>query len=135
MRASLLTRAASVAAVAALAATGAIAATGAAGASTHVKRLPTHLSITTIPAIEPPATQVTVITGHLGTAGFPLRDETVFLDRKSGIFFIDVAHERTDRSGLVAFVVNPRKPTQYVLVFKGSVNFARSHSAIVTVQP
>jgi hypothetical protein len=135
MRASLLTRAASLAAAAAIATTGAVAATGGAGASTHVKRLPTHLSITTIPAIEPPATQVTVITGHLGTAGFPLRDETVFLDRKSGLFFVDVAHERTDKSGLVAFVVNPKKTTQYVLVFKGSVNFSPSHSAIVTVQP
>jgi hypothetical protein len=135
MRASLLTRAASLAAAAAIATTGAIAATSGAGATTHVKRIPTHLSITTIPAIEPPATQVTVITGHLGTAGFPLRDETVYLDRKSGIFFIPIAHERTDKSGLVAFVVNPPKATQYVLVFKGSVNFAPSHSEIVTVQP
>jgi len=135
MRASLLTRAASLAAAAALATTGAIAATSAAGASAHVKRLPTHLSITTIPAIEPPAMQVTVITGHLGSGGFPLRNETVFLDRRSGIFFVDIAHEKTDKSGRVAFVVNPPKVTQYVLVFKGSANFSRSHSEIVTVQP
>jgi hypothetical protein len=134
MRASLLTRAASLAAAAALATTGAIAATNAAGATTQVKRLPTHLSITTIPAIAPPNTSVTVITGHLGTGRFTLRDETVYLDRKSGIFFVDVAHERTDRSGLVAFVVNPPKATQYVLVFKGTVNFSPSHSEIVTVQ-
>jgi hypothetical protein len=135
MRASLLTRAASLAAAAALATTGAIAATGAAGATTHVKRLPTHLTITKIPAIEPPATPVTVITGHLGSGRFPLRNETVYLDRKVGIFFRDVAHEKTDKSGLVAFVVNPPKTAQYVLVFKGSVNFSPSHSDIVTVQP
>jgi hypothetical protein len=135
MRASLLTRVGSLAAVAAIATTGAIAATGAAGATTHVKRLPTHLSIVTIPAIEPPATQVTVITGHLGSGKFALRDEQVFLDRKNGIFFVDVAHEKTDKAGLVAFVVNPQKTAQYVLVFKGSVNFSPSHSAVVTVQP
>src|SRR5215469_3124294 len=126
MRASLLTRAGSLAAAAVIATTGAMATVGAAGATTQVRRLPTHLSWLA----------GTVILGKLTSEGFPLRDKIVFLDRKSGIFLIQVAHRYTDRHGAVAFIVGPlKKVTQYVLVYKGSVNFAPSHSRFVTVRP
>jgi hypothetical protein len=131
MRASLLTRAGSIAAAAAIATTGALATAGAAGAATnHVKRLPTHLSIAKIPA---PHDHV-VIVGRLTSFKRPLRDEVVYLDRKSGIFLVQVAHEKSDKFGAVAFIVDPAKTTQYVLVFKGSVNFSPSHSTFVTVK-
>jgi len=132
MRASLLTRAGSLAAAAVIATTGAMATAGAAGAATHVRRLPTHLSVAKIPASH----DRTVILGRLTSETFPLRGKTVFLDRKSGIFLIQVAHRYTDKNGRVAFVVGPpKKPTQYVLVFKGNRNFSPSHSRFVTVTP
>ena len=130
MRASLLTRAGSIAAAAAIATTGALATAGAAGAAPAVKRLPTHLSIAKIPA---PHDHV-VIVGRLTSFKRPLRDEVVYLDRKAGIFLVQVAHEKTDKFGAVAFIVDPPKTTQYVLVFKGSVNFSPSHSTFVTVR-
>jgi len=132
MRASLLTRIGSIAAAAAIATTGAMVTAGAAGAATtNVKRLPTHLSIAKVPAPH----DHTVIVGRLTSFKHPLRDKVVYLDRKAGIFLVQVAHERTDKFGAVAFIVDPPKTTQYVLVFKGSVNFSPSHSAFVTVRP
>jgi hypothetical protein len=131
MRASLLTRVGSVAAAAAIATTGALATAGAAGASTTVKRLPTHLSVAKVPAPH----DHTVIVGRLTSFKRPLRDEVVYLDRKHGIFLVQVAHEKTDKFGAVAFIVDPPKRTEYVLVFKGSVNFSPSHSSFVTVRP
>jgi Rieske Fe-S protein len=130
MRASLLTRAGSIAAAAAIATTGALATAGAAGAAPAVKRLPTHLSIAKIPA---PHDHV-VIVGRLTSFKHPLRNEVVYLDRKAGIFLVQVAHEKTNKSGAVAFIVDPPKTTQYVLVFKGSANFSPSHSTFVTVR-
>jgi hypothetical protein len=130
MRASLLTRVGSVAAAAAIATTGALATAGAAGAATTVKRLPTHLSVAKVPAPH----DHTVILGRLTSFKRPLRDEVVYLDRKHGIFLIQVAHEKTDKFGAVAFIVDPPKTTEYVLVFKGSVNFSPSHSSFVTVR-
>ncbi len=130
MRASLLTRVGSIAAAAAIATTGALATAGAAGATAHVKRLPTHLSIAKIPA---PHDHV-VIVGRLTSFKRPLRHEVVYLDRRAGIFLVQVAHEKTDRFGAVAFIVDPPKTTQYVLVFKGTVNFSPSHSSFVTVR-
>ena len=130
MRASLLTRAGSVAAAAAIATSGALATAGAAGAAPAVKRLPTHLSIAKIPA---PHDHV-VIVGRLTSFKRPLRDEVVYLDRRAGIFLVQVAREKTDKHGAVAFIVDPPKTTQYVLVFKGSVNFSPSHSTFVTVR-
>jgi Rieske Fe-S protein len=125
-----LTRAGSVAAAAAIATTGALATAGAAGAAPAVKRLPTHLSIAKIPA---PHDHV-VIVGRLTSFKHPLRNEVVYLDRKAGIFLRQVAHERTNKFGAVAFIVDPPKTTQYVLVFKGSANFSPSHSTFVTVR-
>ena len=131
MRASLLTRAGSLAAAAVIATTGAMATAGAAGATTQARRLPTHLSVTTVPASH----DRTVILGKLTSEGFPLRNKIVFLDRKSGIFLIQVAHRYTDRHGAVAFIVGPlKKATQYVLVYKGNANFAPSHSRFVTAR-
>ncbi len=136
MRASLITRAASLAAAGVIATTGAMAAAGAAGASTaHVKRLPTHLSIATKPAVEHHR-HVTVIAGRLTTKhDIPLPGQIVFLDRltpKHG--FVTVGHERTGGFGGVAFVVSPKVPTAFVLVFKGTPKLRSSHSRIVIVK-
>jgi hypothetical protein len=135
MRASLLTRIGSLAAAAAIATTGAMAATGAAGAATSVKRLPTTLTAAAIPGQTPKHHHFTAIIGRLTSHKVPLRHEVVFLDRKHGIFLVQVAHHRTDKFGAVAFIVAPAKTTQYVLVFKGTRNFAPSHSKFVTARP
>jgi hypothetical protein len=134
MRGSLLTRVGSLAAAAAIATTGAMATAGMAGASTP-SRLHTNLSAqATIPATLHHH-HVTVILGHLSSHKSPLRGEVVYLDRKSGIFLIQVSHEVTDKIGDVVFIVAPKKATEYVLVFKGTKNFAPSHSKFVTARP
>jgi hypothetical protein len=133
MRGSLLTRVGSLAAAAAIATTGAMATAGMAGATTP-SRLHTSLSARTIPATLHHH-HVTVILGHLSSHKSPLRGEVVYLDRKSGIFLIQVSHEVTDKIGDVVFIVAPKKATEYVLVFKGTKNFAPSHSKFVTARP
>jgi hypothetical protein len=135
MRASLLTRIGSIAAAAAIATTGALATAGAAGAAPAVKRLPTTLTAAAIPGQTPKHHHFTAIVGRLTSHKVPLRGEVVFLDRKHGIFLVQVAHHKTDKFGAVAFIVTPSKTTQYVLVFKGTKNFAPSHSKFVTARP
>ena len=134
MRASLLTRIGSIAAAAAIATTGALATAGAAGAAPAVKRLPTTLTAAAIPG-QVHHHHFTAIVGRLTSHRVPLRGEVVFLDRKHGIFLVQVAHHKTDKFGAVAFIVTPSKTTQYVLVFKGTKNFAPSHSKFVTARP
>jgi len=135
MRASMLTRAGSVAAAAAIAATGAIATAGAAGAATHpARRLPTHLSIVKLRAVAHHQ-HLTVIAGRLTSFRFPLRGQEVLLDRRTpGSGWIVAGHERTGRFGDVAFVVSPKVTARYALVFAGTGNFRASQSRVVTVQ-
>ncbi len=136
MRASLLTRAGSLAAAAVIATTGAMAASGAAGAAPeHPRRLPTHLSIATKRAVEH-RRHVTLIAGRLNTVrNISLPGRLVFLDRvvNAHKLFI-VGHERTGRFGGVAFVVNPKVTAHYVLVFEGTPLLHSSHSRVVTVK-
>jgi hypothetical protein len=136
MRASLITRAGSLAAAAVIATTGAMATAGAAGAATaHVKRLPTHLSIATKPAVEHHK-HVTLIAGRLSTKdNVSLPGRLVFLDRltaKHGL--VTVGHERTGTFGRVVFVVSPKVRTAFVLVFRGTPRLHSSHSRIVIVK-
>jgi hypothetical protein len=133
MRASLLTRAGSAAAIGALAITGAMATTGAADAAT-AHRLPTHLAIAKRHAVEHHK-RITVIGGVLRSHTVALKDKTVFIDRRApGGKWAVIGHEQTNRFGQVAFVVNPKATAQFVLVYKGSVNFLPSHSRVVTVK-
>ena len=130
MRASLLTRAGSVAAAAAIATTGVMAAAGAADAST-VHRLPTHLFASKHKA---PHHDV-VIFGRLSTVhNIGLRGRLVFLDKLVGKDPVAIAHERAGAHGLVAFVVDPKSTTKYVLVFKGTKHLHSSHSRVVVVK-
>jgi hypothetical protein len=135
MRSSLLARrVASVAAAATIATTGAMAVSGAAGASTmHHKRLPTHLSIGDRHAVEHHH-HVTVIAGRLTTFRHPLPGRLVFLDRVAGHKLFIVGHEKTGRRGGVAFVVDPKKATHFVLVFEGTPHLHSSHSRVITVK-
>jgi hypothetical protein len=136
MRASLMTRAGSVAAAAAIATTGAIATAGAAGASTaHVTRVPTHLSIARKPAFEHHK-HVTVIAGRLSTLkrNLALPGRLVFLDRVAKDGLVIVGHERTGKFGRVAFVVDPKAATRFVLVFRGTPRLHSSHSRVVVVK-
>jgi hypothetical protein len=132
MRASVLTRAGSVAAIAAIATSGAVVTAGAASATTHARRLPTHLSIAKHPVVEHHH-HATVISGVLRSRRFPLRGKTVFLDRKKGTKWVVVGHERTNRHGGVAFVVRPKVTAKFALSFKGNANFRPSHSRVVIV--
>jgi hypothetical protein len=134
MRASLMSRAGSVAAAAVIATTGAVATAGAAGAYTHhARRLPTHLSIVKLRAAAHHR-HVFVIAGRLTSFRFPLRGKVVFLDRLAGKSLIKVDRERTDRFGVAAFVVSPKVTARYVLVFEGTPNFHSSHSRVVVVK-
>jgi hypothetical protein len=134
MRASLMTRAGSVAAAAAIATTGAMATAGAASASTHhARRLPTHLSALKARAVAHHK-HVFVIAGRLTTFRFPLRDRVVFLDRIAGKSVVEVGRERTSHAGVAAFVVDPKVTARFVLVFEGTRHLHSSHSRIVVVR-
>lgn len=108
MRASLLTRAGAATAAGAIAVTGAMVTAGAASAATtHVRRLPTHLSIAKRHAVEHHR-RITLIGGALRSGRHPLRDKVVYLERRTpGTKWAVIGHESTGRRGGVAFVVNP----------------------------
>jgi hypothetical protein len=134
MRSSLLVRAGSVAAAAAIATTGAMATAGAAGAATTHPRLATHLSIAKRRAILHHMHAV-VIAGLLRSHKVPLRNEVVFLERRTaGTAWVVAGRERTHRLGGVAFVVTPKVNAQFVLVFKGTRNFRPTHSRVINVK-
>jgi hypothetical protein len=134
MRASLMTRAGAVAAAAVIATTGAMATAGAASASTHhARRLPTHLGAFKARAAAH-RKHVFVIAGRLTTFRFPLRDRVVVLDRIAGNSLVRIGHERTNRAGVAAFVVDPKVTARFVLVFEGTRHLHSSHSGIVVVR-
>jgi|CZKT01.1.fsa_nt_gi hypothetical protein len=135
MRASLLARAGSLAAAAAIATTGAMATAGAAGAATtHPRRLPTHLAIAKVSAVAHHP-RLKILLGDLTSHRVPLRGKTVYLDRRIAHHkWAVVGHEVTDKRGAVAFVVDPRKNAHFVLVFRGGPNFSPSRSRVVTVK-
>jgi hypothetical protein len=134
MRASLLTRAGSVAAAAVIATTGAMATAGAANASTHhARRLPTQLFALTAPAVAHHR-HTAVIAGRLTTFRFPLRGRVVFLDRIVGMSLVKMGRERTNQAGVAAFVVDPKVTARFVLVFEGTRHLHSSHSRIVVVR-
>jgi hypothetical protein len=134
MRASLMTRAGSVAAAAVIATTGAMATAGAASASTHhARRLPTHLAALKARAVAHHR-HVFVIAGRLSVFRFPLRDRLVTLDRIAGKSVVSIGHERTNRAGVAAFVVDPKVTARFVLVFEGTRHLHSSHSRVVLVR-
>jgi hypothetical protein len=134
MRASLMTRAGSVAAAAVIATTGAMATAGSASASTHhARRLPTHLSALRARAVAHHK-HTFVIAGRLTTFRFPLRGRVVFLDRIAGKSLVMVGRERTNRAAVAAFVVDPKVTARFVLVFDGTRHLHSSHSRIVVVR-
>jgi hypothetical protein len=134
MRASLMTRAGSVAAVAVIATTGAMATAGAASASTHhARRLPTHLSALRTRAVAHHK-HTFVIAGRLTTSRMPLRGRVVFLDRIAGKSSVKVGRERTNKAGVAAFVVDPKATARFVLVFEGTRKLHSSHSGVVVVR-
>jgi hypothetical protein len=134
MRASLLTRAGSVAAAAVIATTGAMATAGAASASTHhARRLPTHLFAFRARAVAHHKHMFT-IAGRLSTFRFALPGRVVFLDSIAGNSLVQMGHERTNHAGVAAFMVDPTMTTRYVLVFEGTRHLHSSHSQIVVVR-
>jgi hypothetical protein len=134
MRASLMTRAGSVAAAAVIATTGAMATAGAASASTHhVRRLPTHLAAARARAVAHHK-HVFVIAGRLTTFKFPLRGRLIVLDRIAGKSLVRIGHERTNHAGVAAFVVDPKVTARFVLIFEGTRRLHSSHSQIVLVR-
>jgi hypothetical protein len=134
MRASLMTRAGSVAAAAVIATTGAMATAGAASASTHhARRLPTHLFAFKARAVAHHK-HMFVIAGRLSTFRFPLAGRVVFLDRIAGMSMTMVGRERTNHAGVAAFIVDPKVTARFVLVFEGTRHLHSSHSQIVVVR-
>ena len=135
MRASLMTRAGSVAAAAAIATTGVMATAGAADASTAHPRLATHLGVAKRHAVEHHH-HVTLLLGRLSTKhhNIGLRGRLVFLDRVTKKGLVQVGHERTGAHGRVAFAVAPKGIVKFVLVFKGTPHLHSSHSHVVVVR-
>jgi hypothetical protein len=135
MRASLLVRAGTVATAAVLAGGGAMVTAGAANAApAHPRRLPTHLAITKV-GVVPHHKHLAVIAGDLRSRSVPLRGKVVYLDRKTaGHKWTVVAREVSRKHGDVVFVVSPKVPAKFALVFRGSANFQRSHSRVVAVK-
>jgi hypothetical protein len=135
MRASLLTRAGSVAAAAAFATTGVMVTAGAADASTAHHRLATHLSVAKRHAVEHHH-HVTLLLGRLSTKhhNIGLRGRLVFLDRVTKKGVVQIGHERTGAHGRVAFAVDPKGTAAFVLVFKGTPRLHSSRSRVVTVK-
>jgi hypothetical protein len=132
MRASLMTRAGSVAAAAAIATTGAMVTAGAADASTaHHFRLPTHLFAGKRWLHNGDA----VIFGRLSTIhNIGLRGRLVFLDRIVGGDPVAIKHEHAGAHGRVAFVVDPKSTVKFVLVFEGTKHLHSSHSRVIVVK-
>jgi hypothetical protein len=137
---SLATRVGAVAAMAAIAVTGASgaasAATAASAARATAHRIPTALSITNSVPRRHPLQVTSVINGHLTAGRFNVRNERVWLLRRSrtGIWFV-VQTKLTRRYGHVFFRVHLGvKPVAFRLVFRGSANFARSVSAIDAIR-
>jgi hypothetical protein len=135
MRASLMTRAGSVAAAAAIATTGVMATAGAADASTAHPRLATHLGVAKRHAVEHHH-HITLLLGRLSTRhhNMGLRGRLVFLDRITRNGLVQIGHERTGAHGRVAFAVDPKGIAVFVLVFKGTPRLHSSHSHIVVVK-
>jgi hypothetical protein len=136
MRASKLVRAGSLATAAVIAGGGAMVTAGAANAATAwpAKRLPTHLVIEKV-GVVPHHKKLVVIAGDLRSHNVPLRGKVVYLDRKTaGHKWTVVAKEVTRKHGDVGFVVSPKVPAKFALVFKGSANFQPTHSRVVSVK-
>jgi hypothetical protein len=135
MRASLMTRAGSVAAAAAIATTGVMATAAAADASTAHPRVATHLGVAKRHAVEH-GHHVTLLLGRLSTQhhNIGLRGRLVFLDRVTKKGLVQVGHERTGKHGRVAFAVHPKGVVVFVLVFKGTPHLHSSHSHAVVVR-
>ena len=134
MRASLMTRAGSVAAAAVIATTGAMATAGAASASTHhARRLPTHLAALRTRAV-PNEMGTFAVAGRLTTFRHPLRGRVVFLDSIAGSSLTEVGREHTNKFGVAAFTVDPTTTTRYVLIFEGTRHLHSSHSRVVVVK-
>jgi hypothetical protein len=133
MRATTLARAASVATAAMIAAGGAMATAGAASAAPAAPKLATHLIVAKRKAVEHHK-KVTVIASDLRSHKSGLVGKVVYLDRKvPGGKWTQVAKEVTGKRGGAVFVVNPAVTARFVVVFKGTANFAPSHSRVVTV--
>jgi hypothetical protein len=108
----------------------------AAGASTAAPaaKLPTALSIQAgTPKTHKHFTS-DVIKGQLTSNGTPIRFKPVWLAKQGpkGHWHL-VRRELSHRNGWVRFLVRTRRTANYALVFRGSPNFHRSHSAVVTV--
>ena len=144
MRASLLTRAGSVAAAAVVATTGAMAVAGAADASAvHHFRIPTHVSASKDPVAGSSDTTLNarLTTGFRHRHNRPLGGRVVFLftvTRTDGhIVLTKVDREVTSSTkgsvGDVSATVDPSATTHYVWVFEGTHHLHSSHSHVVTV--
>jgi hypothetical protein len=124
MRASKLTRTASVAAVAIAVGTAGLAISATANAATPAKDAKTTLSIK--------LSKTNVITGTLAEGKVDLAKETVYLETVAGKKTTVVAHAVTSKAGAVHFTVKPMTTTTYELVFKGAKGLDAAHSAHVT---
>ncbi len=132
---SLAARVGAVVAAAAFAVTGATAVASASTApAAHASRIPTTLTISVAAPVTHKHVITDVVTGQLTAGSYNLRGLPVWLARQGpkGHWHL-VRSKLTKRQGYVVFRVAFKKSATIKLVFRGTKNFARSHSATVTV--
>jgi hypothetical protein len=100
---------------------------------------PTHPRVhTTLSIVESKnvirAGHTDVVSGRLAADRIGLTGRLVYLDRWNGIRFVEVRVKLTGAHGGVSFVVQPDVTARYELVYKGSADFAPTHSGVVTVK-
>ncbi len=120
---------------AAVAATALLSVAGAASAATHSSaKTPTTLSISESKTTINPG-QPDRISGALLTGTKPVAGKVVYLYdySTSAKKWVSVAGEYTSSAGRVAFIVTPKRTTNYELVFHGTSTLAASHSGGATV--
>jgi len=137
MRTSFKARLGALTATAVLATSGAMAVSGVADAAVHpaIKRLPTTLSVRASAPVTRHHLTFARVSGRLSSHHVGLRHKVVWLERQGpkGHWFV-VQRERTHRHGVVVYRVHERKTSSFRLVFRGSPNFKRSVSAVVTIK-
>ncbi len=132
-RGTMAARFGALAAAAAIVVGGGAAAASAATAAPAAK-LPTALSIQASTPRTHHHITFAVIKGELTSSGVGLKFKAVWLAKQGpkGHWHL-VRREFTHRNGWVRFLVHTRRTANYALAFRGTPNFQRSHSAVVTI--
>jgi 5-hydroxyisourate hydrolase-like protein (transthyretin family) len=98
-------------------------------------RTPTSLSIRSSKSLIDPGQSDSISGTLLNNSNAPLAGQSVQLQSHApGKAWSIAVTKTTDGNGFVAFTVSPRHTTLYMLVFRATNDFSRSHSGVVTLR-